>query len=302
MNEISSDDVNQLRQNARSVVRELGLLNDAYFDIGVTLAERHLLIELSTCLYPTVGDIAERLLLDKSTASRLIAKAVKKGYVKYSTAENDKRKRFLQFTEVGRKVLNAFEPIAFNQTKEALLTLTEDEIKMVYKGIELYAKGLKSSRLRNKIIITKITPQDNTGLAHLLAETYKEECLLKALQHKKGAEWANLFETYRKKGFSYFVMKMESKIIGGAGFSPYLSNESHVCELEKICIQPDMHHLGFEKMLVDFCLKEAKRLGYDQCYVDTAKETLFPNEFFHKQGFQPLKNNKQKASILWKTC
>ena len=60
-------------------MRELGLLNDAYFDIGVTLAERHLLIELNRSPPPTMGEIAERLLLDKSTVSRLISKAVKKG-------------------------------------------------------------------------------------------------------------------------------------------------------------------------------------------------------------------------------
>lgn len=150
MKNLSREEINVLRHNARSVVRELGLLKDAYFDIGVTLAERHLLIELNSCLYPTVGDIAERLLLDKSTASRLIAKAVKKGYVEYLTDENDKRKRFLQFTETGRNIFHAFEYIAFNQTKNALLTLTTEEIEMVYRGIELYAKGLKNSRLQNK--------------------------------------------------------------------------------------------------------------------------------------------------------
>ena len=119
MENILSEEVNLLRHNARSVVRELGLLNDAYFEIGVTLAERHLLIELTNCTYPTMGEIAERLLLDKSTVSRLIAKAVKKGYIECSSDEKDKRKRFLHLTELGRKTLHTFEPIAFNQTKEA---------------------------------------------------------------------------------------------------------------------------------------------------------------------------------------
>lgn len=292
MKNLSKEEINLLRQNARNVVRELGLLNDAYFDIGVTLAERHLLIELSSCLFPTVGDIAERLLLDKSTASRLIAKAVKKGYIKYSTDENDKRKRFLQFTEIGRKVLNDFEPIAFNQTKEALLTLTEDEIKTVYRGIELYAKGLNTSRLRSKITLTKITAQDSISLAHLL-----ESC-----EHKKLPEYDNLFEIYKKKQSSYIVMKMESKIIGGAGISPYLFNDPHICNLERICIQSDTPDLGFEKILIDFCVKKAKRLGYTQCYVNTTKEILFSNELFLKLGFQPLHKNKQKELILCKAC
>jgi DNA-binding MarR family transcriptional regulator/ribosomal protein S18 acetylase RimI-like enzyme len=159
MKGLSKEAVNELRHNARSVVRELGLLNDAYFEIGVTLAERHLLIELT--MYPslTMGEIAERLLLDKSTISRLISKAVKKGYVECVTDEKDKRKRFLQLTEKGKQTLNAFEPIAFNQTKEALLTLTSDEIETVYKGIALYAKGLKCSRTQNKTDADHLAPQ-----------------------------------------------------------------------------------------------------------------------------------------------
>lgn len=145
---LNGESINLLRQHARSMIRELGLLNDAYFNIGVTLAERHLLIELSVCSNPTVGEIAERLLLDKSTASRLIAKAVKKGFINISFDAKDKRKRFLHMTDQGKKVLQAFESIAFNQTKGALLTLTPDEMQTVYRGIALYAKGLKNSRLK----------------------------------------------------------------------------------------------------------------------------------------------------------
>lgn len=163
MNGLSIEAVNELRRNARSVVRELGLLNDAYFKIGVTLAERHLLIELTTCPSPTMGEIAERLLLDKSTISRLISNTVKKGYVRCITDEKDKRKRFLKMTEKGKQTLNAFEPIAFNQTKEALLTLTNEEIETVHKGVALYAKGLKSSRVQNNVDTEHLTSQHSAN-------------------------------------------------------------------------------------------------------------------------------------------
>lgn len=151
MSNLSVEAINELRQNARSVVRELGLLNDAYFEIGVTLAERHLLIELMTYPSSTMGEISERLLLDKSTISRLIAGAVKKDYVKCIVDEKDKRKRFLVVTEKGQQVYNEVEPIAFNQTKDALLTLTKDEIGIVHQGIALYAKGLRSSRVKDMV-------------------------------------------------------------------------------------------------------------------------------------------------------
>lgn len=151
MSDLSTEAIDDLRRNARSMVRELGLLNDAYFDIGVTLAERHLLIELSGSIAPTMGEIAERLLLDKSTVSRLISKAVKKGYIKCITDEKDKRKRYLQMTKLGKQTLQTFEPIAFDQTKQALLTLTPQDIEVVYKGVALYAKGLKNSRIKEPL-------------------------------------------------------------------------------------------------------------------------------------------------------
>ena len=169
---------------------------------------------------------------------------------------------------------------------------------MVYRGIELYARGLKNSRLRSKITISKITPQDNADLAHLFAENYKRKQPIESHEFNQKAEWINLFETYQKKGFAYFVMKMESKIIGGAGISPGQSGKSPVCVLEKTCINSDMLHLRLEKMIIDTCLKEAKRLGYEQCYVDTAKEILFSKEFFFEMGFHTLKENKQKVTIL----
>lgn len=78
MKPLSKENINLFRNKARCVIRELGLLNDAYFDIDVTLSERHLLIELNTNLYPTMKEISEKLLLDKSTVSRLISKAVKR--------------------------------------------------------------------------------------------------------------------------------------------------------------------------------------------------------------------------------
>lgn len=169
MKRLAVDAVNLLRQNARSVVRELGLLNDAFFEIDVTLAERHLLIELNTLLSPTIGDIAERLLLDKSTVSRLIAKAVKKGYVVYVADTKDKRKRCLQLTEKGRKVLNEFERIAFKQSNDALHTLTQEEIEIVYRGIELYSQALKNARIRNRETTNIITPKNR-----LITEIYRE--------------------------------------------------------------------------------------------------------------------------------
>ena len=148
---ISHQEIEALRVAARVVVRELGLLADAYHDVGITLAERHLLTELSQASSLTASTIAERLLLEKSTVSRLVAKAMQKGFVAYSVDTNDKRRRCLEITQAGLKTLAAIEPIAQAQVKEALLTLTQEEIQIVQLGMKLFAKGLGNARMQKQV-------------------------------------------------------------------------------------------------------------------------------------------------------
>ena len=103
MHKTPEKQIEELRHSARTMVRELGLLGDAYFDIGVTLVNATFSSNCASTLYPDVGEIAKRLLLDKSTVSRLVAKAVKKGFVEYAIDERDKRRRFLLLTEKGKQ-------------------------------------------------------------------------------------------------------------------------------------------------------------------------------------------------------
>lgn len=283
MKDLSREAVNELRHNARSVIRELGLLNDAYFEIGVTLAERHLLIELTTHPSPTMGEIAERLLLDKSTISRLISKAVKKGYVECITDEKDKRKRFLQITEKGKQTLNAFEPIAFNQTKEALLTLTHDEIATVHKGIALYAKGLKCSRTQNKTIEME-NSQQIEGLSEIsnrlnqmgyklgLFNQKDEEGLYEIFREVVDSgsqfpyECSSIEEFHRHffipTGQLYVCHSLDGKVVGGfylranfPGRSSHIANAAYM-------IRSTYRGKGLGSLLIKASLHLAKDLGF----------------------------------------
>jgi DNA-binding MarR family transcriptional regulator/L-amino acid N-acyltransferase YncA len=288
MKNLSIEAVNELRRNARSVVRELGLLNDAYFEIGVTLAERHLLIELTTYPSPTMGEIAERLLLDKSTISRLISNAVKKGYVECVTDEKDKRKRFLIITEKGQQTLNAFEPIAFNQTKKALLTLTNEEIEIVHKGVALYAKGLKSSRVQSTVgaenfscgadNIKKIEslPEIFSRLGQLgytldLFDEKDEESLYQIFQEVVDSgsqfpyECSSIKEFHRQfftpQGQVYVCHSLEGEVIGGFYLKAnYPGRSNHIANAAYM-IRNTYRGKGVGTLLVKASLYLAKDLG-----------------------------------------
>lgn len=290
MKDLTVEAINELRCNARNVVRELGLLNDAYFDIGVTLAERHLLIELSACSPVIQGTVAERLLLDKSTVSRLISGAVKKGYIECRPGEQDKRKRFLTITEKGDRTLKMFEPIAFNQTKEALSGLSEEEIETVRKGIELYAKGLKQSRLQSssgkkepiskseigKSTIESLTEiyEELNGMGYTLGLFNKsdEEELYIIFREvvDSGSQFpyeCNSIEEFRRRFFVpqgqvYVCRSSEGKIIGGfylkandTGRSGHIANAAYM-------IASSYRGKGIGSLLIKASLQFAKDLGF----------------------------------------
>lgn len=278
--------INDLRQNARSVVRELGLLNDAYFEVGVTLAERHLLIELSSFEEPlTAGDIAERLLLDKSTVSRLVARAVKKGFIICSTDQKDKRKRFLQLTELGKKTLFAFEPIAFHQTKNALQTLSQGEINLVYKGVALYAKGLKSARLQNGTLASSskrvstvegleevynqlhqlgcrlevYRPDDEEGLFMIFKEVVETGCQFPYESSSKNEFYVQFFGSTSQV---YVCRSYQGHVIGGFYLKPNYSGRSGHIANAAYMIKSTHRGLGIGTLLVKASLHIARSLGF----------------------------------------
>jgi DNA-binding MarR family transcriptional regulator/L-amino acid N-acyltransferase YncA len=301
MENISNEKVDLLRRNARSVVRELGLLNDAYFEIGVTLAERHLLIELSSISCPTMGEIAERLLLDKSTASRLIAKALKKGYIKVSFDEKDKRKRFLHLTELGKKTLNAFEPIAFDQTKQALLTLSPDEIDLVHQGIFLYAKGLKTSRLQNRPAaapsLAFLDFPITSGIAPFKQE--EEQALYDIFKNvvDSGAEFpyeSNSIQEFHRQFFApgskvYVSHTLEGEVTGGfyirANFSGRCSHIANAAYMVKASHRGQ----GIGTLLVEASLKIAKNMGFQAMQFNMVlSQNRRALKFYEKLGFQKV--------------
>lgn len=310
MERFLDEKIDLLRHNARSVVRELGLLNDAYFEIGVTLAERHLLIDLSSCSCPTMGEIAERLLLDKSTASRLIAKAMKKGYIKSTLDSNDKRKRFLHLTELGRKTLEAFEPIAFNQTKQALLTLLPEERELAHKGIALYAKGLKTSRLQNQaahaMLNEKSVISENLGdisiklsekgLSLTLFKQEDENSLYDIFRNvvDSGVEFpyeSNSIQEFYRQFFApsskVYVCRSSNEIVGGFYIRPNFSGRCNHIANAAYMIKDSHRGQGIGTLLVNASLEIAKNLGFQAMQFNMVlSQNIIAMKLYEKLGFK----------------
>lgn len=282
---LNSELIDSLRKNSRSVVRELGLLGDEYNRLGVTLVERHLMIELGTQIFPDVSEVARLLLLEKSTASRLVASLVKKKLVDYKIDEKDKRRRYLQLTKKGEKQLEIIKVSAQKQVNDALVTLSEEEVSTVLKGMEYYAKGLKRARLRREFLIGGLIAQDNIAIAQLIVAVLEEYNCNRPGFASQDAELNSMYESYKKPGHAYFVVRHGSRVMGGAGIAPLEGAKKNVCELRKMYLASEARGLGLGDLLLERCLEKALELGYTTCYLETTENMIHAHNLYLRHGF-----------------
>ncbi len=296
------ESVESLRKNSRTVVRELGLLGDEYNTSGITLVERHLMIELESHLFPDVGGVAHMLLLDKSTASRLVNNLVKKELIEYVLDEGDKRRRFLQLTDKGKNKLASIKKTAQEQVQEALTALSKEEIETVLRGMEYYAKGLKKARLRKEFQLQPISAQDNVSLAKLIVSILEDYGCNKPGFASADAELNSMSESYNQAGRVYFVVKKGSLVTGGAGIAPLEGAGRKYCELRKMYLAADARGLGLGDLLIEKCLTEAKKMGYSFCYLETSENMSQAHKLYIKHGFKPLAERKGQTGHFGCTC
>jgi DNA-binding MarR family transcriptional regulator len=113
------------RQSLRDLLREpSGRAVDLSRVLVVQAVDDALSVDLSEV---TVGTVAERLGIDPSTASRLVADATRDGYLARSPSQLDGRRSCLTLTDAGRLLAEASRRFQRQAFLEATATWTDDE-------------------------------------------------------------------------------------------------------------------------------------------------------------------------------
>jgi DNA-binding MarR family transcriptional regulator len=112
---------------------------------GVTLAQCHTLLELEELGQATVGELAGRMQLDKSTLSRTVEGVVSIGLVRRSARPGDRRVVALTLTDQGKQVcrqINASNDRLFGRVLEAV---PAGEVAGILAGFDTLAGALAAT-------------------------------------------------------------------------------------------------------------------------------------------------------------
>ncbi|MGL6558918.1 bifunctional helix-turn-helix transcriptional regulator/GNAT family N-acetyltransferase [Aeromonas dhakensis] len=282
-------DPRPLRALSRDLVRELGMLSQQCGELALSPLEAHLLIELESGP-ATNQQLAERLRIDKSNASRPLARLAERELISWHPHPSDGRSKEACLTIAGQAQLLDLHQEMDSAMEETLAQLTLAEREQLWEGLRLYRSALSRARRQQGYRIRPITPADNPAIAAVVRAVSAEY----GLTADKGYGVADpnldfLHETYLGERSRYWVIEgPDGTILGGGGIAPLAGEEGQVCELQKMYFMPSLRGLGLGRRLVLQALDEARALGYQRCYLETTAVLREATALYESLGFEHL--------------
>ncbi|MFA7821266.1 bifunctional helix-turn-helix transcriptional regulator/GNAT family N-acetyltransferase [Aeromonas dhakensis] len=282
-------DPRPLRALSRDLVRELGMLSQQCGELALSPLEAHLLIELESGP-ATNQQLAERLRIDKSNASRPLARLAERELISWHPHPSDGRSKEARLTIAGQAQLLDLHQEMDSAMEETLAQLTLAEREQLWEGLRLYRSALSRARRQQGYRIRPITQADNPAIAAVVRAVSAEY----GLTADKGYGVADpnldfLHETYLSERSRYWVIEgPDGSILGGGGIAPLAGEEGQVCELQKMYFMPSLRGLGLGRRLVLQALDEARALGYQRCYLETTAVLREATALYESLGFEHL--------------
>ena len=137
---------------------------------------------------------------------------------------------------------------------------------------------------QSEFTIRPITADDDVGVTAIIRTVMPEFGADGPGFAIHDAEVGAMYAAYAHTGCVYFVVESDGRICGGAGIAP-LDGEPGVCELRKMYFLPELRGRGAGTALMRICLQTARKLGYQQCYLETLTGMNAAQKLYERQGF-----------------
>ncbi len=141
---MATDLVSRVRSSSRQLVRELGFMGQTLAETDLHPSAVHALVEIGADDGLTARQLGDRLLLEKSTVSRLLKGLKLRGEIAEVRSAQDARVKHLALTKKGECKLEEIACLANAQVSAALARLNVEHRKQVSDALQAYSNALAS--------------------------------------------------------------------------------------------------------------------------------------------------------------
>lgn len=137
-------------------------------------------------------------------------------------------------------------------------------------------------------IIREILPKDNQQIAQVIRTVLIELGVPKVGTAYEDEALNDMYTTYEKETSVYYVIEYNQKIIGGAGIAQLDNYEGNICEFQKMYFLKETRGKGLGSKMIATCLADAKKFGFEKCYLETMPYMLSAKALYAKNEFVSL--------------
>ncbi|MCG2430785.1 GNAT family N-acetyltransferase [Aequorivita xiaoshiensis] len=141
----------------------------------------------------------------------------------------------------------------------------------------------------NTPIIRLIKKSDNLQIAKVIRSILEDFNVPKIGTAYADTALDCMYETYKKPKTAYFVVEVNSKVIGGAGIAKLDNFDGNVCELQKMYFLPEARGRGIGAQMMEVCLSKARDFGYEKIYLETMEYMTHAQKLYKQSGFKYIK-------------
>jgi putative acetyltransferase len=153
------------------------------------------------------------------------------------------------------------------------------------------------------MVIRKIVTDDNAPMAAIIRNSLLEFNAAKPGTVYFDETTDHLSDVFRENRSAYFVVEIDNEIAGGCGFYPTQGLPEDMCELVKLYVSKKYRHHGYGQTLLQKCMQEAKKKGYQKMYLESMPELKNAIAMYEKNGFEkiggPLGNSGHTGCDVW---
>ncbi|AZD48886.1 bifunctional helix-turn-helix transcriptional regulator/GNAT family N-acetyltransferase [Pseudomonas chlororaphis] len=303
--------VDQVRNESRKLVRELGFMGATLAGSDLAPSAVHALIELDLYAPLTAAQLGKSLNLEKSSVSRLLAKLIERGDIQESPSPSDAREKLLGLTASGRKQVAAIHAFGSAQVQQALRLLAPREQSQVVAGLRSYGQALQACRLGHAQIATTI-PTLQRGYRPGMIGRITE---LHAHYYSRLVGFGQFFEQRVAAGLAEFSERLDhpdngiwlavldEQIVGSIaidlGGAPDHKQADKSAHLRWFILDEAARGTGTGRLLLKTALEHCDRAGATSCYLWTFSGLDAARHLYEAFGFQLVE--EQPAAQWGKT-
>lgn len=291
-------DIGQLRQAARQLVRELGVLQLSGKATKETPQHWHTLVEIAKEPKITISQLSHILLFSVSSVSRIVKYLMEQKLVTYQEGA-DKREKYLSLTKKGEEKLREIDEYSNIKIKGAFKFLDEEEQRQIIQAIKKYAEALEKSRLFResiKILTLSTSRMVRKQIISMIENIQKNEFKLLVTEEINTCILKAETEFYYNNSYNFwYAINNEGKIIGSIALKKISDNYG---EIKKFFIEKNYRGIGLASRLMSVLVKAALRHQFDYLILGTVGSLIAAQKFYQKYGFSRITKKELPSEFV----